>query len=125
VRRALGVLVAAAAAAALAGPDDALAHGIVGREDLPIPRWLFGWAATAVLVISFVGLAVLWPSARLEKSSERVLLRVPGVLEVVCGAIGVALFAIVVWAGFFGTQTATANLAPVFVYVLFGSASRC
>ena len=41
------------------------AHGIVGREDLPIPRWLFGWAATAVLVISFVALAVLWPQPRL------------------------------------------------------------
>ena len=27
-----------------------LAHGIVGRTDLPIPEWLFGWAAAMVLV---------------------------------------------------------------------------
>ena len=32
-------------AAALSRPTRA-AHGIVGRQDLPIPRWLFAWAAT-------------------------------------------------------------------------------
>jgi hypothetical protein len=25
-----------------------LAHGLVGRTDLPIPKWLFGWAAALV-----------------------------------------------------------------------------
>jgi hypothetical protein len=29
---------------------------LVGRADLPIPEWLFGWAATMVLVVSFVAL---------------------------------------------------------------------
>ena len=43
-----------------------LAHGIVGRTDLPIPEWLFGWAAAVVLVVSFVALAVLWPQPRLQ-----------------------------------------------------------
>ena len=33
------------------------AHGIVGRADLPIPEALFGAAAAAVLVVSFVALA--------------------------------------------------------------------
>jgi len=37
-----------------------LAHGLVGRTDLPIPKWLFGWAAAVVLVLSFAALAVLW-----------------------------------------------------------------
>ena len=36
-------------------PASALAHGLVGKQDLPIPRWLFAWAAAVVLVVSFVG----------------------------------------------------------------------
>jgi hypothetical protein len=122
VRRRLriaAVTAALAAAAVAVLPDAALAHGLVGRQDLPIPRWLFAWAAAVVLVISFVALAVLWPRPRLEDASERRVLGVPAFLEVVCGAIGVAAFALVVYAGFAGTQTATANLAPTVIYVLF------
>jgi hypothetical protein len=96
-----------------------LAHGIVGREDLPIPRWLFGWGAAAVLVVSFVALAVLWPKPRLERAGERRLFTVPRLLDPLCGAIGVALFALVVYSGLAGTQVETANLAPTFVYVIF------
>ncbi len=73
---------AVALAAALLLAPDALAHGIVGREDLPIPRWLFGWAAVAVLVVSFVGLAVLWPRERLESAAERDVVRIPVALEI-------------------------------------------
>jgi hypothetical protein len=122
VRRRLRIV---AAACALAGaavavlPDAALAHGLVGRQDLPIPRWLFAWGAAVVLVISFVALAVLWPKPRLEQAGERPVLRVPAALEVVCGALGVAAFAFVVYAGFAGTQTPTANLNPTVIYVLF------
>ena len=43
-----------------------IAHGLVGRSDLPIPEWLFGWAAAIVLIVSFVALAVLWPEPKLE-----------------------------------------------------------
>lgn len=116
----LALVAAAALAAVLLGAPDALAHGIVGREDLPIPRWLFGWAATAVLVISFVALAVLWPQARLEHVTEKRRFGVPrAVLEPLAGVIGVALFVLVVWAGLDGAQSQTANIAPTFVFVLF------
>jgi len=114
-----------AVAAAVAGlaiavlPEVALAHGLVGRQDLPIPRWLFAWGAAAVLVVSFVALAVLWPRPRLEDTSERPLARVPAALEVLCGALGVAAFAAVVYAGLAGTQSGAANLAPTVIYVLF------
>jgi hypothetical protein len=115
-------MVAAGAAGvltALALPAVASAHGLVGKQDLPIPRWLFAWGAAVVLVVSFVGLAALWPTARLQELRERVVWRVPAVVEVVCGAIGIAVFAIVVYAGLAGSQTALENLAPTFVYVLF------
>jgi hypothetical protein len=122
VRRRLRIV---AAACALAGaavavlPDAALAHGLVGRQDLPIPRWLFAWGAAVVLVISFVALAVLWPRPRLENAPERRVLRVPAALEVLCGVLGIAAFALVVYAGFAGTQTPTANVNPTVIYVLF------
>ena len=96
------------------------AHGIVGKRDLPIPDYVFGWAAGVVLVLSFVGLAVLWPKPILQPEPARRLCRFPGVLvDVVCGIIGVAVFVAVVYAGFAGVQSAEANLAPTFVYVTF------
>jgi len=119
VRRRLVLSAALALGVALAAPASALAHGLVGKQDLPIPRWLFAWAAAAVLVVSFVALAVLWPRPRLEHVRERAVLRFPAVLEVLCGVLGVTAFVITVWAGFAGSQTATANLAPTVVYVVF------
>ena len=102
-----------------------LAHGLVARSDLPIPEWLFGWAAAMVLVVSFVALAILWPEPRLERERWRPL---PGgigrllgsrVVEGLCGAIGVFLLGVVVYAGLRGTQSPTANFAPPFIYVIF------
>lgn len=118
-RRRLLALLVIAGGVLVAAPDPALAHGLVGREDLPIPKWLFGWAAAAVLIASFVGLAVLWPKPRLEHPSERRVAGVPRLLDPLAGAIGVALFALVVYAGFAGDQTTTNNLAPTLIFVLF------
>ncbi|HEX8855534.1 MAG TPA: hypothetical protein VF752_08020 [Thermoleophilaceae bacterium] len=119
MRRRLALIAVGVAAASLAVPAPALAHGLVGRADLPIPSWLFGWAAAAVLIVSFVALATLWPEPRLQEPRLRRLFRTPAVIEVVCGLIGVFLFGLVVYAGLRGTQTATANLAPTFIYVHF------
>ena len=101
------------------------AHGLVARSDLPIPEWLFGWAAAMVLVVSFVALAVLWPEPKLQREHwrpmpggfGRVLASRP--VEILCGAIGAALLVVLVYAGLRGTQSSTANLAPTFVYVIF------
>jgi hypothetical protein len=96
-----------------------IAHGLVAREDLPIPEWLFGWAAAIVLVISFLALAALWREPKLDESRERPLVRIPGWLDPLCGTVGVAAFGFVVYAGFAGSQTPTANILPTTVYVLF------
>lgn len=109
----------AALAAPLVVPASASAHGLSSRADLPVPGWLFAWAAALVLIVSFVGLGALWREPRLEHPHERPLLRVPVVLEVLLGALGIALFAIVVYAGLAGTDVPTANLAPTTIYVLF------
>src|SRR5688500_1347665 len=99
-----------------------IAHGLVGRTDLPIPEWLFGWGAAIVLIVSFVALAVLWPEPRLEGDRHwRRLFPLPGatLIEAVCGAIGILLLGVTIWAGFAGEQVAAANWAPTFVYVIF------
>ncbi len=113
------------AAGSLAGvvlfafPAQALAHGIAQRADLPIPAWLFAWAAALVLLISFAALAVLWPQPRLQTPAERPLFTAPRALELLAGGAGIALFGAVVYAGLAGSQTATANLAPTAVFVIF------
>jgi hypothetical protein len=111
---------AAAALAVLAlRPDVADAHGLVGRADLPIPTWLFGWAAAIVLGASFAALGALWREPRLEKPRERRLVRIPRVVDAVCGALGIAFFGLVVYAGFAGSSVPTANIAPTSIYVIF------
>jgi hypothetical protein len=110
---------AAAAGAPLAWPAAASAHGIVGRADLPIPAELFGVAAAAVLVVSFLALAAGWTQPRLEDPAERPLFALPRLVEVVLGAIGVAVFVVVVYAGLAGTDSEQDNLAPTAIYVLF------
>lgn len=112
-------VLAAALTTALALPASASAHGLVGKQDLPIPRWLFAWAAAVVLVASFVGLAVLWATPRLQAVVERRRFGIARALEIVFGVLGVALFGFVVYAGFAGTQAATANILPTVVYVFF------
>jgi hypothetical protein len=122
---ALRRVTAAAAACLLLFPAAAESHGIVRRANLPIPEWLFGWAAAMVLLVSFVALAVLWPKPKLEQDRWRPL---PGALgkalgsrtlELVCGAIGVALLTLVIVAGLAGTQSPLNNFAPTFVFILF------
>jgi hypothetical protein len=116
---------AAVTTAALAAPAAASAHGISSRADLPIPEWLFGWAAALVLVASFAGLALLWPRPRLQhvelhplpRGLSRVLTH--PALEALCGAIGVGLLVVVVWSGLAGTENQGENLAPTFIYVIF------
>ncbi len=122
IRRIAIAAALATLALVVAGPGVASAHGLVGRQDLPIPRWLFAWAAAAVLVVSFVALATLWPKPRLEQQSaagRRVIPWPERPLEIVFGALGVAAFVVTVYAGLAGTQTETANLAPTTIYVVF------
>jgi hypothetical protein len=105
--------------AALLVPAPAFAHGLILRTDLPIPEWLFAWAAAVVLVVSFVALATLWPVPKLASSREHGLFRVPGWLDPLCGAIGIALFVLVVYSGVAGTQLYLYNFAPTWIFVIF------
>ncbi|TMK40595.1 MAG: fenitrothion hydrolase [Actinobacteria bacterium] len=109
-------------ALALAGalfPASAGAHGISGKADLPIPSWLFAWGAALVLVVSFVALGALWRKPLLDRLPERVLLGYPRWLEIPCGAVGIAIFVLFVYAGFAGNQDPNRNFDPTFFFVIF------
>lgn len=119
------MLASAAPVTMLVLPAVASAHGLVVRADLPIPEWLFTFAASAVVVVTFVLLAMAWRRPALQDPVVRWLppaagriLTVPA-LEVLTGAVGVALLVVVVWAGFAGTIAPTANVGPTIVYIAF------
>lgn len=106
-------------AAVLPGP--VLAHGIGGRQDLPVPLEVFVVAASVVLVLSFVALAVLWPRPRMqtppiEREVSGWWVRwMAGALRV----LGVAGLVLVVAAGLVGVDNPTRNPASVLVFVVF------
>ena len=100
-----------------------LAHALQGKQDLPIPEWLFAWGASVVLIVSFVALSIAWREPRFEGDRSRplserfsaVVLGRP--LAILCGAIGVFLLGVTVWAGLYGTEAPDRNFAVTFVFV--------
>jgi hypothetical protein len=110
------------AMAGLAGllPSPALAHGIGGRSDLPVPVEFFVVGAGVVLVASFVLLAALWPKPRWQEPPAGRTIHGAWVAPVrwLLAALGVVGLAAVVAGGVFGEDTRT-NAAPVLVWVYF------
>lgn len=99
------------------------AHALAAREDLPIPAWLFAWAASIVLIVSFFALSAAWREPKLEDERprplgerlSRALLGLPA--QVVCGTIGVFLLGLAVYAGLEGTEAPDRNFALTFLFV--------
>src|SRR5919112_1564235 len=106
-------------------PLEVIGHALVGREDLPIPEWLFAWAASLVLIVSFVALSLAWRNTRFEEDRWRPLARglstaVSNPLtEAIAGAIGVFLLGLVIWSGLSGTEAPDRNFSLTFVFVTF------
>ncbi len=101
-----------------------VAHGIGGRLDLPVPITYFVAGAALVLVLSFVALAVLWRTPRLQsaptyepRGSRRVSLGWLGWL----GVLGLGLAIVAGLAAMVTGQerTGTRNIAPVLLWVYF------
>ncbi len=100
-----------------------IAHALVARRDLPIPAWLFAWGASIVLIISFFVLSAAWRKPRFEEERwrplgaglSRALLGPPA--QVACGAIGVLLLGLAIYAGLHGTEAPDRNFALTFLFV--------
>ena len=102
-----------------------LAHGLGGRVDLPVPRWMFVFGAGTALVISFVALASLWREPRFEGRPERrgrasALQRVltNRMLEWTVRILSLGFFAVVMIASFLPLSP-TETIGPVVVFVWF------
>jgi len=124
-RAAAATCLAAAVAAALYPPPPAGAHALVGKQDLPIPAWLFAWGASLVLIVSFVALTLAWRTSRFEDEHWR---QAPGWLsglvvnratEILAGAFGAFLLGVVVWSALSGTEAPDRNFSLTFVFVTF------
>ena len=72
-----------------------------------------------MLVVSFVALALGWSQPQLQAMHGRPLFGIPRAVEVVLGALGVAVFAVAVYAGLPARTRRADNLAPTAVYVGF------
>jgi hypothetical protein len=99
------------------------AHALIVKQDLPIPAWLFAWAASIVLIASFFALSVAWRRPRFEDERwrpspaalSRALLGRP--VQIVCGAIGVFLLGVAVYAGLQGSEAPDRNFAITFLFI--------
>jgi hypothetical protein len=107
----------------LLAPLEIAGHALFGRQDLPIPEWLFGWAASLVLIVSFFALSVAWQEPRFENDRWR-----PGprwwstallnpVTQTVLGLLSVFLLGLIVWSGLKGTEAPDRNFSVTFTYV--------
>jgi hypothetical protein len=100
-----------------------LAHALVARQDLPVPAWLFAWGASIVLIVSFLALAAAWRKPRLEQLNwrplgaglSRAVVSLP--TQIACGAIGVSLLGLAIYAGLHGTEAPDRNFALTFLFV--------
>jgi hypothetical protein len=99
------------------------AHALAARQDLPIPAWLFTWGASLVLIASFFALSVAWRRPRFESDGWRPFAGPPAralasrPVEWVCGAVGVFLLAVAIYAGLRGTEAPDRNFALTFLFV--------
>lgn len=98
------------------------AHGLGSRGQLPLPVWMFTWAAAIALVVSFVALGVLWTRPQLNRlATGRVLASSSGVVGIV-QAIGrgtaLVLYLVCLVAGLIGADVTSDNILPVTLYVI-------
>ena len=100
-----------------------VAHALVARKDLPVPAWLFAWAASIVLIVSFFALSVGWRTPRFEQDRWRplagglwrVLISLPA--QIVYGLVSVFLLGFAIYAGLNGTEAPDRNFSLTFLYV--------
>lgn len=116
------VLLAGLAGSWFAVPRVAVAHGIGGRGDLPVPLEFFLVGAAVVLIVSFVALAVLWPEPRFQGKApvgRRVDMPCWRAAKATLAAIGILGLVTVIGAGLLGDPLRRTNVAPVLVWVYF------
>lgn len=102
----------------------AQAHGFGSRYDLPIPLSFYLAGAGLAVALSFVLLAFFMRSAPAAGHYRSIALpRLGWFVRTLCEPglrlLGVGVFALVVVAGLFGTQSPMKNIAPIMVWAIW------
>jgi hypothetical protein len=102
--------------------SDALAHALAQRYDLPLPLGYFLVASGAVVVMTFVVLALFWRDGgkRIE-ARDYVILRgtVPDFVVAGSQFLAVLALTLLIAAGLFGNPATFKNITPVAVWVIW------
>ena len=118
---------AAVLGAALAGAETAHAHGFGARYDLPLPLDMYLWGAGLTVALSFIFVGLFLRGHDESRRSWKFdllglpflrLMGVPAILEIF-RVLSVALFLLIVVAGFIGDQNPFKNPAPTAVWILW------
>lgn len=120
--RALGAATAITVAGAVL-PAAAVAHGVQGRAETPIPISAFFWVGAVVLVISFIGLGIGWSQSKfttipwrpVATGFERVVSS--GAVVWTGRVLVLAAFVLLFAAAAFGSTRLNSNIAPVAIFV--------
>ncbi len=122
----LTLLKAALVAGAAGHVATAQAHGFGQRYDLPVPLWLYLWGAAAAVAVSFLVMALFARGARVHSYPRLNLLRwrigrtlAHPVLLVIYQALALAVFVLVITAGFVGVQNPFKNIAPIMIWAIW------
>jgi hypothetical protein len=112
----------------IAWPGPAFAHGFGQRQDIPLPFWLYLFGMNAVILATFVMIALSFEDRRVPYQYPRVdLLRIDlphavfnsKTLLIGLRVLSVALFLLVVFSGLLGKQAPEDNFAPTFVWIIW------
>src|SRR3990167_8216758 len=114
------LLLLAIIAFGLSDPQKTLAHGIGQTYTLPLPLWLYLWASSAIVLLSFAVIAVLLSNHSPKyKEKNKVLLKVPSIFINLAKFFSLFLFFITIIIGIFGNQDPVYNFAPNFFWSTF------
>jgi hypothetical protein len=97
----------------------AFSHGFGPRYDLPLPLPLYIWGAGAIVALSFLTFMLfLRQGSSIRFSMELRTGRFLSSVALLVRAISVAIFALVIFAGFAGNQDPVRNIAPTMVWII-------
>lgn len=98
------------------------AHGLGSRGQLPLPVWMFTWAAAIALVVSFVALGALWTRPQLNRLATGQVLASPsgavGIVQAIGRGTALVLYLVCLVAGLIGADVTSDNILPVTLYVI-------
>ncbi|MGH3085836.1 MAG: hypothetical protein ACRDSJ_00790 [Rubrobacteraceae bacterium] len=101
-------------------PDAAFAHGFGRSQDIPLPSWLYLFGINAVVIATFVMVALSFeerPRSGYPRRSLSPAVLTNGVFLSGVKLLSVGLFLLTILSGLFGDQETTANFAPTFFWI--------